>query len=103
MLLQNLHLSAGRGLKMSGTPGTILEICKSGKSALVQSLSTNRVVKYNFSYLRKVSKPIFSRLPDDWKRKIEELSDNDAQGIPLQGSVQTDSDETDGSEETSTR
>ena len=93
VLLQNLHLSAGRGLKMTGTPGVILEICKSGKSALVQSLSTNRILKYNFSYLKKVSKPVFSRLPDDWKRKIEEIAENDAQGLPSQGSTQTDSSE----------
>ena len=59
VLLQNLHLSPNRGMKAAGTPGIILDVCKSGNSALVQSLLTMRVVKYSFTYLKKLTKPLF--------------------------------------------
>ena len=70
VILQNLHLTKGMGMRAIGSPGIILEICKSGKSALVQNLLTQRIVKYNLSFLRRVTKPLFAKLPDDWKEQI---------------------------------
>ena len=70
VILQNLHLTKGMGMRAIGSPGIILEICKSGKSALVQNLLTQRIVKYNLSFLRRVTKPLFAKFPDDWKEQI---------------------------------
>ena len=73
VILQSLHLAAGRGMRAIGAPGIILDICKSGKSALVENILTNRVAKYNFSYLRRISTPIFAKLPDRWKDQIQKI------------------------------
>ena len=70
VILQSLHLTKGMGMRAIGTPGIILEICKSGKSALVENLLTQRIVKYNLSFLRRVTKPMFAKIPDDWKSQI---------------------------------
>ena len=75
VILQSLHLTSGRGMKAIGAPGLIIDICKSGKSALVENILTHRVVKYNFSYLKRITTPILSKLPDEWKRRIEEISE----------------------------
>ena len=56
--LQSLHQAVARGMRAIGAPGIILDICKSGKSALVENILTNRIVKYNFSYLKR---PILER------------------------------------------
>ena len=74
VIIQSLHLTAGRGVRATGSPGIILDICSSKKSALVENLLTGRIVKYNFSYLRRLTKPLFAKLPDNWKREIEKLN-----------------------------
>lgn len=68
-----MHLTAGRGMRAIGAPGIILDICKSGKSALVQNILTHRIAKYNFSYLRRITTPILTRLPENWKNEIKNL------------------------------
>ena len=70
VILQSLHLTAGRGMRAIGAPGIILDICKSGRSALVENILTNRIAKYNYSYLRRITTPILTRLPDNWKSEI---------------------------------
>ena len=94
VLLQNLHLTANRGVKAASTPGVVLEICSSGKSALVQSLLTSRVVKYSFSYLKKMTKPMFAQLPELWQRKVTQTTQVPPIDFPSQGTEADDSQDT---------
>ena len=48
VILQSLHQAVARGMRAIGAPGIILDICKSGKSALVENILTNKIVEYNF-------------------------------------------------------
>ena len=86
VLLQNLHLSAGRGMKAIASPGIIIDVCKSGNAALVQSLLTERVVKYNFTYLKKITKPLFAQLPETWQIKVREATGRDTRNLSSQDS-----------------
>ena len=72
ILYQNVRLQGQKASRCIYTPGIILEINKSGNSANIQSLITKRIIKYNFSFIKKITKPLFYKLPPTWKKLILE-------------------------------
>ena len=72
VLYKNVRLEGLKASRCIYTPGIILEVNESKNNCSIQSIITNRIVKYNFSFLKKVTKPIFYKLPSSWKGPILE-------------------------------
>lgn len=53
-------------------PGTLLEVNKSENSALIQTFHTRRVIKSNFTFVRKLIKPLFIQLPEEWQKLVKD-------------------------------
>ena len=70
VLCQNINLVGCRTARTLYFPGILLEINKSQNLALIQTFHTKRIIKCNFSFVRKLIKPMFLKLPEDWQAEI---------------------------------
>ena len=82
ILIQDVALAANNAGRCTYRPAIVLDITQSGNCALVQTLGTNRVLKYHFTYMKKLTRPLFAQLPENWQgqiissldRRVEDLS-----------------------------
>ena len=85
VLLQDVTLAKNRVGRCTYRPATVLEITKSNSCALVQTLGTNRVLKYHFTYIKHLTKPLFNKLPQGWQTQVIEVTQGNLQDSPSQG------------------
>ena len=72
VLVQDINLVGQRNARTLYFPGTLLEVNKSENSALIQTFHTRRVIKSNFTFVRKLIKPLFIQLPEEWQKLVKD-------------------------------
>ena len=77
VLIQDVRLIANKVGRSTYRPAIILDITKSNSCALVQALGSNRVLKYHFTYIKPLTKPLFLKLPSNWQNEILEATQVD--------------------------
>ena len=70
VLCRNISLVGCRTAKTLYFPGILLEVNKSQNSALIQTFHTKGVIKCNFSFARKIIKPMFLKLSENLQAEI---------------------------------
>ena len=75
VLIQSVALAANNAGRCTYRPAIVLDITRSGTCALVQALGSSRVLKYHFTYMKKLTRPLFAQLPDNWQREVTESID----------------------------
>ena len=84
VLIQNLKLAANRVGRSTYRPATVLDITKSKSCALVQALGSNRVLKYHFTYIKPLIRPLFNKLPNEWQRQVLQATQGRLRELPSQ-------------------
>ena len=74
VLIQDVRLIANKAGRCTYRPAIVLDITKSKSCALVQALESNRVLKYHFTYIKPLTKPLFLKLPEHWQNKVIEAN-----------------------------
>ena len=84
VLLQDCKIASNKVGRSTYRPATVLDITKSNSCAIVQALGTNRVLKYHFTYIKPLTKPLFYKLPRGWQEKVVEATHGRVQDSPSQ-------------------
>ena len=82
ILIQDVRIMGNRAGRSTYRPAIVLDITKSNSCALVQTLGSNRVLKYHFTYIKLLTRPLFNQLPIGWQDQILEATQGSVRDSP---------------------
>ena len=82
ILIQDVRIMGNRAGRSTYRPAIVLDITKSNSCALVQTLGSNRVLKYRFTYIKLLTRPLFNQLPIGWQDQILEATQGSVRDSP---------------------